>query len=173
MQSRTEELLASLDSAHETLLSAIACVPAALREQRPAENRWSAAEVVEHLAIVEDRIVELLTQQLANPTDTPAQSIPTLTVEALTDRSLKRVASEASQPSGSLVMEEALDALNGVRVGTGEMIRTARDYPVDRVALPHPALGTLDFRTWIVFIAGHQTRHAAQIREIGEMLAGQ
>lgn len=166
----SEQLLQQLDNAHTMLLSALESVPPDLHNQRPAEDRWSVSEVVEHLAIVEDRICTLLKRQLSQPSETPVEGMTTITVEFLLDRNQKRVASESSQPSGALETEEALDALDRIRAETCETVRASESFPLDRVSMPHPLLGPLDFHNWIIFLAGHEMRHAAQIREIGETL---
>ena len=41
------------------------------------------------------------------------------------------------------------------------------------VTLPHPIFGPLTFYQWIVFLAGHEGRHALQIREVGRVLSAQ
>lgn len=174
MDSGTEQLLRHLDTSHAALLDAIESVPRELHSHRPAEDRWSVAEIVEHLAIVEDRVGGLLARQLsATPLDLPeAVGIP-LTIEAVADRSTRRVASEASQPGSELDSEEALDALDRLRAETCKTVRAAEGLPLDRLVTPHPALGPLDFYGWVVFIAGHETRHAEQIREIGAMMSNE
>ena len=55
MHPRTRELLTHFD-AHRTILkSAFDCVPPDRRNKPPEPGRWSTANVVEHLAIVEGR----------------------------------------------------------------------------------------------------------------------
>ncbi len=64
MHSVTRELLAYLDEQRSVLKSAFESVPAELRELSPAPERWSAANVVEHLAIVETRVSKLLADRI-------------------------------------------------------------------------------------------------------------
>src|SRR5436190_23217620 len=56
MASHTEELLNHLEQTRTALRDAVDSVPARHREQRVAPDRWSVAEVLEQLAIVERRI---------------------------------------------------------------------------------------------------------------------
>jgi hypothetical protein len=39
------------------------------------------------------------------------------------------------------------------------------------VVVPHPALGDQNLYQWIAFVGAHESRHAAQIREIAAALA--
>ena len=50
------------------------------------------------------------------------------------------------------------------------MIERAEGRALDQVKKPHPVLGELDGYGWISFVASHEARHAAQIREISEQL---
>ena len=64
MHPRTEELLTHLEETRAALHAAVDAVPSSLRETRPAADRWSVAEVLEHLGRVEEQITRLLTAKL-------------------------------------------------------------------------------------------------------------
>src|SRR5690349_17256033 len=70
MHPRIEELVDALDSRRAELTRAVNEVPTSARNRRPSEDRWSVAEVLEHLALVEDNIVlrvsRLVAEQRAN-----------------------------------------------------------------------------------------------------------
>ena len=53
MHTHLTEVLSRLDTARATLRGAIDTIPPAKQRQRPAADRWSAAEVLEHLTLVE------------------------------------------------------------------------------------------------------------------------
>jgi hypothetical protein len=65
MHSRTRELLDYLESQRAVLRDAFEAVPPALRDRPPAPERWSAAGVVEHLAILEERIAGMFIAKIA------------------------------------------------------------------------------------------------------------
>jgi hypothetical protein len=62
---------------------------------------------------------------------------------------------------------EALAGLDASRVALRNSLREA-----DGIALnftyPHPMFGPLDLYQWLVFVGLHESRHACQIRELGE-----
>ena len=60
MHPRITELLVYLDSQTVNLRSAYESVPADRRAVRPSPDRWSPAEVVHHLVIVERRLSQRL-----------------------------------------------------------------------------------------------------------------
>jgi hypothetical protein len=65
MHSRTRELLDYLESQRAVLRDAFEAVPPALRDRPPAPDRWSTAGVVEHLAILEQRIAGMFIAKIA------------------------------------------------------------------------------------------------------------
>ena len=57
---RILELIEYLDEHRRHLHEAVASVPPPLRERKPGPDRWSVAEVVEHVSMVEQRVAALL-----------------------------------------------------------------------------------------------------------------
>src|SRR5262245_26628223 len=72
--------LSALDSRHAELTRAVNEVPVSARNRRPSEDRWSVAEVLEHLALVEENIAPLMkrlvTEQRANGLGAERDSSP-------------------------------------------------------------------------------------------------
>jgi hypothetical protein len=173
MEARTQEVLAHLDAHRAALAAAVATLPAARRTHRPAPNRWSVAEVLEHLGIVEGGITQLLQAQVAAARagglgaerDT-SPVVPTVPVDRLLDRSAPLTASARSQPTGSLDAEAAWTALVDRRLALRELVLAADGLALSEVIVPHPILGPLNVYQWLVFIGAHERRHADQIQEI-------
>ena len=66
MHPRIEELIEALDSRHAELTRAVNEVPTAARNCRPSEDRWSVAEVLEHLALVEENVAKQVRRLVAD-----------------------------------------------------------------------------------------------------------
>ena len=170
----SEELLQHLEQSRASLRAAVDSVPAAHREQRPGLDRWSVAEVLEHLAIVERRIAGRLADALAaaraslQPAAVPPSSgvIDSGQVARLADRSQRFKTSEASEPRGGLSADQAWTALEDVRADVARLVRESDAYALEDPIAPHPRFGPWTFRQWVVFAGGHDTRHADQIREM-------
>lgn len=66
----------------------------------------------------------------------------------------------------------ALARLEKSRTNLRELVVSHDGLSLGAVSFPHPVLGVIDGYQWFWFIGTHEARHASQIREIGEQLAG-
>jgi DinB family protein len=179
MHPRTEELLNHLERNRAALHSAVDAVPLSLRETRPAADRWSVAEVLEHLGRVEEQLTRLLAAKLAQARLTGAlgperESGPvtdSLGAHAL-DRRRRITAGDRVLPQGAMDVATALATLDKTRANLRELIVAHDGLSLGTVNHPHPAFGVLDGYQWVTFIGTHEARHAAQIREVGQAVGG-
>src|ERR1700733_5432007 len=106
MHPATSELLAYLDEQRSVLKSAFESVPAEMRDRSPAPERWSAANIVEHLAIVETRISRLLSERIEearsglSASTSTAAILPGIDYKRMSDRSTRVKAPETAIPTG-------------------------------------------------------------------------
>src|SRR5438034_3156740 len=106
MHAITCELIAYLDAQRSVLKSAFESVPPGMRDRLPAPERWSAANIVEHLAIVEARISRLLSDRIeeTRPELSAATSneaiLPRIDYKRMYDRSTRVKAPETAIPTG-------------------------------------------------------------------------
>ncbi|MGE3275107.1 MAG: DinB family protein [Vicinamibacterales bacterium] len=174
MQPRIREVLDYIDTERAALATAVESVPAAARSQPPADGRWSVAEVLEHLALVERSVVRLLRVKIEEARSAglgPEQSaepiMPTVPVEAVLDRSRPITAPERARPRDGLDAAAAWDALAASREALTALVEESDGLALAEVVAPHPAVGPLNAYQWIAFVGAHEARHAAQIREVG------
>lgn len=177
MQPRTQEVLAHLDGYRAALEQAVAAVPEPMRERRPAPDRWSVAEILEHIGLVEGRIGRLLSEQLAAARAAGLGAerethpvLPTVPVDRLLDRSQPIVAREGTLPEARLGAGAAWATLAECRRAVREMLLAADGLALSDVVIPHPRLGPLNVYQWMVFLGAHEGRHTAQIREAAAAL---
>lgn len=174
MQPRIQEVIDFLASNRAALAAAVDAVPEARRDTRPAPDRWSVAEVIEHLAIVEGGIVRLLVRQIdaaratgLGPETQTSPVVPALQVERTLDRSAPIAAPDRVMPKGEVSAAAAWQMLDERRRAMIETLQAADGLALSDVPMPpHPALGQLDAYQWIVFVGAHEGRHVAQIREL-------
>src|SRR5437762_13503331 len=57
--------LKRLDSVHNKLIETVSPLEPALFSRRPSEDEWSVAEVVQHLSLVEERVIKDLEPAIA------------------------------------------------------------------------------------------------------------
>ena len=176
MHPRTEEILRHLDANRVVLRAAVDAVPVALRETRPDPDRWSVAEVLEHLGRVEEGLTRLLSLRLAEHAATLVPETETSSVVSrldharIIDRSYRVTAGERVVPRGEMDSATALASLERSREKLRELVLQHDGVAITPVTHPHPALGVIDAYQWLVFIGSHEARHANQIREIGASL---
>jgi uncharacterized protein YndB with AHSA1/START domain len=171
MHPRTREILDHLDRCHTELKDAVAEVPPSLQKTRTAPDRWSVAEIVEHLALVEARIGKLLIPALneaaAGALENETSSVhPMMDVSRVVDRSQRITAGEASQPQAGLDLEDGLATLEERREELRQAVLAADGRALGAVIRPHPRFGDLNLYQWLLFTGAHEARHAAQVREI-------
>ena len=176
---RVRELIDYLEVHRRQLHDAVASVPAKLREMKPADGGWSVAEVLEHVSLVEQRIAMLLTKHAAaarasgvgpDP-DTSSVVASYANPDVVVDRSTRIVAPLLVQPSGTLDAIAGTRALEQSHSAIVSALHQANGVSLENAMQTHPVLGPLNLYHWIVSIALHDDRHAAQIREIGTSLA--
>ncbi len=177
MQARTQEAISYLDRNRVALEQAVDAVPDSLRGRRPAPDRWSVADVLEHLTLVEGRVTKLLGTHVAAAREAGlgAESdaspvLPAMNVATIIDRSEPIVAREGSLPKGAQDASAALTALVAQRKLLTEFIESVDGLALSDVMVPHPRLGQLNVYQWLIFLAAHEARHTEQIRETAKVL---
>jgi uncharacterized damage-inducible protein DinB len=177
MHPRIQELVEHLNDSRATLRAALDAVPPARRQMRPAPDRWSVAEVLEHLAIVEARVTQALSARLiaakASGLVEERETHSTLVafdVSRFLDRGKPFKAGDASQPKAGMDASGAWAALEQSRAALLEVVIDGDGLALGEISHPHPAFGPLTMYEWLAFLGGHDARHAAQIREIGAAL---
>jgi uncharacterized damage-inducible protein DinB len=176
MHASTQQLLTYLEQNRATLRAAVDHVPVSQRQLRPAPDRWSTAEVLEHLAIVEKRITGRLADAVTAARTNAAATTDDVApfdehfARRLLNRELRVTASQASEPTGTLDVDAAWSELEAGRTSLIDLVHQSDGLPLADPLAPHPVFGRLTFRQWIVFLGGHDARHADQIREIAGAL---
>lgn len=139
---------------------------------KPAPDRWSVAEVAEHITVSEEGIMQLVRERiLATPVASAEEKEKTKGKEEavltkVVDRSVKAQAPEFLKPSGRWKSEPELVQEYEKRRGANiAYIKTTND-PLHDHVLPHPAAGPLDGYEWLLLISAHSERHTAQIEEV-------
>ncbi|HEY1306964.1 MAG TPA: DinB family protein [Vicinamibacterales bacterium] len=177
MHPHLEQVFARLDRSRAALRAAVETVPAGARATRPAAERWSAAEVVEHLSMVErifgERIVNALRARVPElaPETAERTSLPDPIEARMADRVNKRNAPDTARPTGTLAWNDALAIVEQGHARLRSFVSGADGLALSQVTLDHAFFGTLTVYQWIELIAAHEARHTDQIKEIAVALA--
>lgn len=169
MHPRLTELLSYVDSETAKLRDTYESVPPDRRNVRPDPARWSPAEIVKHLVIVDQRIAHrlaaLIEEARALPPETDASAwLPSPVITRALDRRSRFRTSAASEPV-DVDPARVWDELTAARQSLAEIVARGDGLALGRVSAPHPALGQLSGYDWIAFVGAHAARHAEQMRE--------
>jgi len=136
---------------------------------KPAPDRWSVAETLEHIALGEDFIFQNITANImkapAGPADRDTAKIDAMILAVLPDRTQKRQAPGPLVPTGRWTAAESLDHFLKSRANTIEFLQSTPDLRA-HVSAENPFQQPLDGYDWILFLAGHSDRHTKQILEV-------
>jgi hypothetical protein len=169
MNSRMTELVEYLDAQAASLRDAYEAVPAEQRAVRGAPERWSPAEVVHHVTIVErgmtQRIGALIEEaKKLDPEQDESSVLAQIDTATARNRARKIVAGERAQPKDTDASRVWAD-YEAARATLRQVLAGADGAALGAVRALHPALGTLNGYEWIAFVGSHTARHAEQIRE--------
>jgi hypothetical protein len=168
MHPRLTELLEYVHAQTDGLRSAYEAVPPERRTVRPEPERWSPAEIVHHLVIVDRRINQrlraLVDEARALPPESEASPMLSTIPQRVSVRDRRFKTSEASEPRDT-DPARIWDDLAAVRRELEEVVATADGLALGKVFAQHPALGSLCGYDWVAFVGAHAARHADQIRE--------
>ena len=177
MHTHLTDVLSRLDKARATLRGAIDAIPPALQRQRPAPDRWSAAEVLEHLTIVErlfsGRVIKAIDEARTGGLTTEAHArapLPDPVEQRMADRVNKRQAPETAHPTGTVDVAAGWAAFESTHSNLRAALAGADGLALSQVTVDHPFFGTMTVYQWVELMAAHEGRHTEQIREIGASL---
>jgi DinB family protein len=135
---------------------------------KPAPDRWSVGQNLEHVVLVERRGSGFVATSLKQPADPSRRSGYPGSHEGLVamarDRSHPRRGPEAVQPKGGQPLDQLLQGYDAARKFTRELLAT--DVDLHTYFAPHPVFGELDCYQWILILAAHSDRHRAQAEEV-------
>jgi hypothetical protein len=178
MHPRIQETLDYLDSERAALREAVDQVPPRLRERQPGPDRWSVAQVLQHLTLIEVGVAKLVAKRLAEakaeglgPEVETSSILNSINVPAILDRERKVAAPERVRPQTDVEAAAAWLALEQARATLCDAVLSGDGIALSEVKHQHPVLGLCNLYQWLLFVGSHEARHTAQIREIANELA--
>lgn len=165
-----ETALQLLQSRKELFLTAVTGLSQEQWRFKPDAEKWSIAEITEHLVTVETLVMELIPRVLATEPITETLESNDLPMQTrVAGRRNNVQAAERVKPTGRFQQEaELIAAYCAARDKTIAYARTTQD-DLRHYAGPHPTLGLMDGYQWLLFLAAHTDRHILQIREVQAM----
>jgi hypothetical protein len=173
-----ERARALLVGSRERLAAAVEGLSGEALAFRPAPGRWTIAENVEHLAIVERLVVERVLPRLAAAPPPPADRDPCALDAMLRDavprpgeltaagtRAPLFEAPPPIRPAGAAGAADSLAQFAADRdAAIAFLDRSAPE--LRRHAIDHLKFGPLDGYQWMLFVGAHTDRHVRQIASV-------
>jgi hypothetical protein len=135
---------------------------------KPAPDRWSIAETLEHIAMVEDAVLTGVRARLekgpAPAADRDAKQVDAMILEKVPDRSMKVQAPPQLSPTGHTTPAASLERFLQSRQQMVNWLKSDSD--LRGHVVDHPVFGPWDGYQWILAAAGHSERHTKQILEV-------
>lgn len=164
-----EMTVAELNKTQERFMSVVGRLSEAQLNFKPSAESWSVAECVEHLAISESMLGEMLQGALKAPADPSMRDSVQITDEKLlamiSSRQQKVKTGEAFEPSGKFGSH--IETVNAFLDKRGEHIEYVKSTNDDlRNHYGKLPFGTIDGVQILLFMSGHTERHVAQMEEV-------
>jgi len=137
---------------------------------RESPERWSIAEILEHLVVFEKFINEIIAKVMAAPAEPEKKAVAAqkepLVLGLANSRSTKLNAREVVRPTGRWPNTAELIAELSSRRAQTVAFAVASKADLRDHFFPHIAFGDLDCYQWLMVIGQHMARHAQQIEEV-------
>ena len=135
---------------------------------KPAADRWSVAEVAEHIVLADALLFDTARNALRAPQTAEWQALEKKTElikQAIPNRSRKVDAPGAIQPKKTVTRAEVMARF---KEGRARMMAFARevDGPLKAHAADNPFFGPLNVYQWLIYAPLHNLRHNQQIDEV-------
>jgi hypothetical protein len=157
-----------LEKTRDGVAAAVKGLSDAQLKYKPAPERWSVAETLEHIAKAEDLIFTNVTAQImkapAGPAGRDTAKIDGMILMMVPDRSRKAEAPAPLVPNGQWTPAETLEHFLQSRAKTIAYLQNTqglRDHVADS-----PLGQPLDGYEWLLFIGAHSERHTKQMLEV-------
>jgi len=170
-QADKDKAIDLLESTKKDVLDATKGLSDAQWNFKPAPDRWSVAECMEHIAAAEDYILGMVIQKVMNAPAAPDRDVAKLDAGIVThveDRSAKVQAPEPLKPSNRFSSPQgAVDHFVESRAKTEEFLKSTPDLRAHAVPPPNGGEGEKwDAYEFVLLIAAHSERHTKQILEV-------
>jgi hypothetical protein len=168
-QADRDKAMKYLESTQQGVVDATKGLSPAQWNFKVAPDKWSVAEVTEHIAAAEDYIRGMVVEKVmtapARPAGEDVTSIDAMVVQAIPDRSQKKQAPEPLKPTNRFGSPEgSLKHFLEARTTTEDFLTKTPD--LREHAADSPLGKKLDGYEWVLFIAAHSERHTKQILEV-------
>ncbi len=166
-----QKLIDLLEQSRQRFLKAVSGLSDAQWKWKPAPERWSVGECVEHIVAAEKALFAKMQEAVANPPNPDWEQKTARKTEflerVLVNRTTKAQAPEPIVPRGKMTRDETMQKYAAVRERTLAFVReTQAPLKQQTSEHPFPVFNTLNAYQWLLYIPLHNIRHVMQMEEV-------
>ena len=166
-----ERAMSELHAGRKLFLDAVTGLSEAQWTFKAGPDRWSVAEVAEHITLAEDFLFGIATRQIMATPAAPDKKMEVrgkdeAVLKNTLDRSRKGQAPEPLVPTHRFATHQAM--IDQFKQSRDRAIAYVESTPDELRShfLEHPVFGPLDAYQWLLFLAAHTERHILQLNEV-------
>lgn len=170
------DMYAAEDKVRAKLIAAVGALPEELASALPEGEKWTVAQVVEHVAMVDEgggKICSRLLSKAAKDggaSDGSARISPAFVEKAMTSAGTKLVAPEMVQPRSGRAIAESLTVMAANKEKFAELKSAFETVDDSGPKFPHPYFGDMTATEWFAIKIAHEARHTHQILTLIEKI---
>jgi uncharacterized damage-inducible protein DinB len=166
------DIYATNDQIRNKLIEVVSNLTGVQAAFLPDNEKWTIANLIEHVAIVEDGMTRISAKLLAQAqkegksSDGTAKLSENFAIKAAQAKTQKFEAPERVHPTGKLTVAESLKKMKENRRRLEELRPLFETVDGSDFKFPHPFMGEISAHEWLALIGGHEARHLEQIKNI-------
>ncbi len=167
-RSERAELIELLNKSNREFLEAVETINDQQWSFKPGPDRWSIAEVAEHIVLSEAALFDNATRNVNGPVDEKwAATVAKTDIlrRALPNRSTRVTAPEEIQPKHTMTRAQVIARFKEQRAHTLAFAQET-EAPLKAHTVANPFFGPLNGHQWLLYIPLHNLRHNLQIAEV-------
>lgn len=170
------DIYAANDSIRDRLNELLAELPDEKANTLVDGEKWTVAQIVEHLSMVEEGMSKICAKLLSKAKSDNAMASGSINLssnffkKSAEIAAIKVEAPEFVRPSGGRTLPESITKMQENRQRLAEIRPLFETYDGDTRKFPHPFFGDISAVEWLVLLGGHEARHINQIKGILEKI---
>ena len=166
------EVYAANDKIREKLKETVESLSEEQANFLPAGEKWTVAQIVEHLSMVEEGMGKISARLLKKAQESGKSSDGKVKFSAdfmqkiAGSREQKFQAPEMVHPTANRTIAESLAKMEENRRKIKELQPLFETVDCTDFTFPHPAFGDISAQEWLALLGGHEARHLEQIKRL-------
>lgn len=170
MNSTLQNLYQSLETQRATYTNWVLAKPMENLNKAKGPGRWSAAQVVYHLSLVDHLVVHSLEKTLANKKNLPTAKIASKLRAILLSIALKlpikfKTPKQLGEMPARINLPKVLESWQASREKMQELLQAFPDEFLTKQIFLHPRSGMLSLPQTLAFLLDHHQHHQGQLQK--------